>query len=139
MNSSDVNPPPIPLSNQPKLPSPSALLKETWENYSRNWKTYIGIVLVPLILTLLTSFLLKRGTIVILIVLAILIFLLDYFAIFALLIAISESGASPSVSRSYQKALSLFFPFAWMNFIASFTIFGGAILLFVPGIILSIF
>lgn len=156
------NPVPSPQSPalQPTLtalPGATAILGQAWSLYKQRLGTFLGIMIIPMLvligllavlagggflgLTLLSSKF-AAGGIGLLILLAIVFFL----AIFisqtwgqtALLYAIKDSQEGIGVGEAYRRGWHKILSYWWVTLLAGFITIGGFLLLVVPGIIFAV-
>lgn len=122
-----------------RLPGLVELLKSTWQIYKARWKTFLGIMILPVIVSF-SFFIFGLGPISWLKILFFVIFILFYIAFWfwtlvSLLYAIKERDLKIGVKESFKKGWSKLNPFIWISFLAGFITFGGSLLFLVPGII----
>lgn len=130
--------PPSPGYSQ-SLPPASRVLGIAISFYLNHWQVIAGISAIPFVISLAWIFAMQTGSISVLLLLGILGFLSAFFARIALFDAVAENGEpSGGVWGAYGKGLHYFFPFAWISFLVGFTTLGGTFLLFIPGLLVSI-
>ena len=148
---------PISQQTQASLPGATAIFGQAWSLYKQRLGTFLGIMIIPMLvligllallagggflgLTLLSSKF-AVGGIGLLILLAIVFFL----AIFisqawgqtALLYAIKDSQERIGVVESYRRGWHKILSYYWVSLLAGFITMGGFLLLIVPGIIFAV-
>lgn len=149
-----------PASLAPQTPTintlPGALetLKQAWELYRSRSKTLLGITAIPVVAMLILSGVIllasttggqgnatnilriSYGAVGIIVLIASII--LQSVGQIALMYAMRESQAPISVGEAYRKGLALLVPLWWISALTTFIIFGGFILLIIPGILFSL-
>lgn len=127
------------------------LLSKAWERYTANWQLWVTIVLPVAIAQLITGYValtLAPGkpaspeitqateTMVALGILGLVNALLGVFAYVALLVAISKNIAA--FQEAYREALRFVLSYIFIALLTALAVFGGFILLVIPGIIFMV-
>jgi len=151
------------LSNISSLPSTRVLLKQSWDIYKKRVDSFLGIMAVPILLTILTfsvsvgggfflgwfsslAVLSDKPTKVImflLICLAVLFYTVIFLIIqawgqTALLYAIKDHQEKIGVVESYRRGWHKTISYLWIYCLTGLVIIGGLLLFIVPGIIFAI-
>lgn len=128
------------------LKGPIELVREAWALYKSNWKVLLAIMLIPPVVMGVATSLLAIGSIglgivgfVIMIVAAILFISMQGAIIDAVRRADTNPTLKISVKAQYSFGLSLFWSFVLLAIINAFINLGSAILLIIPGIIVSVY
>ncbi|MCK5122963.1 MAG: hypothetical protein KAQ87_02340 [Candidatus Pacebacteria bacterium] len=143
------------------LQSSTDLLSEAWELYKSKIKTFLGIVVIPMLLIFFVGIIFVIGlwgsgmmnqsspesffdnTVLLSIFLVlgfiffILIIIIQIWSQAALIYAIKENE-DIGIKKAYQKSKSKIKQFFWVSLLSGFIIMGGFIFFAVPGIIFSI-
>ena len=142
-----------------KLPKATALLSDAWRLYKSRWKTFLGIIVVSILLMIVS--LLVFGTIVSIIsfltasvvnspILNVIIFIISFIVLLSMMIiiqiwgqvaliyAIKDSAENIGIKESFKRGSHKIRPFFWVSVIAQFIIMGGFLFFIIPGIIFSI-
>jgi len=138
------------LTTEPGLPSPSAILREAWIIYKKKIKTFLGIMLIPVVVSLAFSLLLFGAmglsapdgfeiglglSITFGIIATVVSIILYTWAQIALIYAIREEiSVKGAYLRAKQKLVSCW----WVSFLVGLITVGGVIFLIVPGLIFAI-
>ena len=151
-------------SSQPvaSLKKPTELLSEAWKLYKARWKTFLGIMIAPILLMLLTflvfgiialgigllgSFISGSSIVNIVIYLVVFILLLALFLAIiiiqfwsqvALIFAIKDSGENIGIKESYKRGWRKIKPFFWVLILSGLIVMGGYVFFVIPGIIFGI-
>ena len=139
-----VNQPLQPSSQQKisSLPGATAILGQAWSIYKRRLGTFLGIILIPiLIMTLLPSKFAAGGVgfqIVSAILFSVVIFISQAWGQIALIYAIKDSQEGIGITESYRRGWHKILSYLWVLLLAGFITFCGLLLLIVPGIIFSV-
>ena len=158
------NPAPMPNSNQPfvSLQKPTELLSEAWQLYKAKWKTFLGIVVVPILLIFFMLMIFAIGlwgsgmmdksssgalffeNIIFIFIFSILFYIffilmmiIQFWSQAALIYAIKERGEI-GIKEAYQKSKSKIKPFFWVSILVGFITMGGFILFAIPGYIFAV-
>ena len=154
---------PAPLPQPPAsqtvttLPGATAILGQAWSLYKKRLRTFLGIMIIPTLvsvalLAVLTSSGLLSLTLLpskstaegagLLIILGIVFFLATFisqtWSQTALLYAIKDSHEGIGVGEAYRRGWHKILSYWWISFLAGFITIGGFLLLIVPGIIFGI-
>jgi hypothetical protein len=133
-----------------KLTGVVEIFRSSFLTYKKNFSLYVGILAIPflfsLILLVLTALIENFElsglwvilSIVVLILFSLGLFVLNIYAIVALMYAISKKGEEINLKKAYQEARKRLFPFAWLYFLTGFIALGGYMLFFIPGLVISI-
>ena len=145
------------------LPSPTELLSDAWEMYKAKWKTFLGIVVVPILFMFFAGIIFAVGlwgsgtidrsspetlfsgnTPLVLFILFAFIFLFFLFTFIvqiwsqaALVYAIKENGEI-GIKEAYQKSKSKIKQFFWVSILVGFITMGGFIFFAIPGFIFGV-
>lgn len=154
---SSLTPTEAPLA---ELPGAIELLKESWALFAVNFMTYVGIVLLPMLLwgglaavvvgglfglSLFSVLFSNMGVIgylavalgVIVAVFAILV--LQFWGRVALLSAVRDSTSGPvTIIDAFKRSWSMVGAYVWVAFLVSFVVMGGFLLFIIPGIIFMV-
>ncbi len=157
-----ANPSPISNLDQPmaSLKKPTELLSEAWELYKARWKTFLGIVVAPVLLMIFAGMIFFVGLwgsgmmdksfpesffdniiapsvfLVLLFIFFVLIIIIQIWSQAALIYAIKESE-DIGIKKAYQKSKSKIKPFFWVSLLVGFIIMGGLVLFFIPAFIFT--
>lgn len=156
------NPVPPPQSPPPQrtlttLPGATAILGQAWSLYKQRLGTFLGVMIIPMLvligllvvlaggiflgLTLLSSKF-AAGGIGLLIILAIVfllaIFISQAWGQTALLYAIKDSQEGIGVVEAYRRGWHKILSYWWVSLLVGFITMGGFLLLVVPGIIFAV-
>lgn len=138
------------LATEQSLPAPSAILREAWIIYKKKLKTFLGIMLIPVVVSLACSLLLFGAmgistpdgfevglglSITFGIIATVVSMILYTWAQVALIYAIREEI---SVKEAYLRAKQKLVSYWWVSFLVGLITVGGAVFLIVPGIIFTI-
>ncbi len=152
--------PPLPSSTQviSSLPGATKIFGQAWNIYKQRLGTFLGIIVIPiLILMVITAIFFVAGgllsviflfskftvsSIVLFILLAILFFIIisviQAWGQIALLYAIKDSSEKIGIIESYRRGWHKILSYFWVYLLVSLVIFGGFLLLIVPGIIFAV-
>ena len=144
------------------LQKPTELLSEAWQLYKARWKTFLGIVVAPILLMFFAGVIFAIGlwgsgmmdklspeeffsdNIIVLFIFSILFFIFFILMIIiqiwsqaALIYAIKERGEI-GIKEAYQKSKSKIKPFFWVSILVGFITMGGFIFFAIPGFIFSV-
>ncbi len=133
------------------LRSPSDLCKEAWSIYKAKYKTFVGIMILPLSLAIIFSLLVAGDNLKtafsslttqnliiqtsLLVLFVIILKVTQMWGDISLLYAIKNR--EDGIKESYQQGLSRIVSYFWIGLLLSFVIIGGFVLFIVPGIIFS--
>lgn len=140
---------------RPMLPGTGKLLKETWGDYTQRFWTYIGISVIPTIVTLLlvafgvggallgqdtlrSSYLVAGGGIMVLIIAIIAAIIIYLWSAVALLYAMVHASEGVGVQESFRQSWRKIGSYFWISFISGVIAIGGFLLGVIPGIIFSV-
>jgi len=130
------------------LPSVRNLLSRSWELYRANAKKFLIILVVPFVVSLVASLLLRPlddpsvvfpdslGLLVAGLLLNIIAAIVTIIAEIAIIYSIDDPAKS--ASEAFRKGLSRFFPFIWVGILTALAVLGGFILLIIPGLIFAV-
>ncbi|MCL4353451.1 hypothetical protein M1615_03240 [Patescibacteria group bacterium] len=140
-----------------KLPGVTAILQQAWELYKKRFWTFLGIMIIPLLvfvglaavavaggvlgIMLIFSKILAGGIgfLILLAIVYILVFSISQaWGQTALLYAIKDSQEGIGVTRAYGRGRRKIFSYWWITFLTGFITAGGYLLLVVPGIIFAV-
>lgn len=132
-------------------------LKEAWSIYKSRVKTFLGVMVFPMLLVAAMAVVLASGGIfsfaviskdfmlgkTIILILLGLVFILSMIIIhawgqIALIQAVSESGQGIGVREAYRKSKNKIASYFWISLITGFITLGGFLLFIIPGFIFSI-
>lgn len=143
------------------LQEPTELLSEAWELYKAKWKTFLGIVIAPILLILfiflvfgigafgasffsfsflefsVANFITYSVGFVLILVLFLTIFIIQIWSQAALIYAIKENGEI-GIKEAYRKSKSKIKQFFWVSLLAGFITMGGFVFFAIPGFIFAI-
>jgi|GEM_PF-445728 len=151
-------------SSQPtaSLKKPTELLSEAWQLYKARWKTFLGIMVAPILLMLLAflvfgvgvlgvgfleSFISKSSIVniviylvgfVLILALFLAVIIIQFWSQVALIYAIKDSEENIGIKESYKRGWRKIKPFIWVSILSSFIIIGGYIFFVIPGIIFTV-
>lgn len=144
------------------LKSPTELLSEAWKLYKARWKTFVGIMIVPILLMLLVLLVFGIGALglglleffisdssiidttfillflVLLLALFLAMIIIQFWSQVALIFAIKNSEEKIGIKESYKRGWRKIKPFFWVSVLSGLIIMGGYIFFVIPGIIFSI-
>lgn len=155
---------PAPNSNQPpvSLKKPTELLSEAWELYKARWKTLLGIVVAPMLLTffIMIIFFIGLGVLGIMEesslasslsenIIVLFIFSILFFIFFALVFIIQiwsqvafihaiKENKDMGIKKAYQESKGKIKSFFWVSLLTGFIIMGGFIFFAIPGFIFAV-
>lgn len=146
-----------PQTTMTSLPGATAILSQAWSLYKQRLGTFLGIMVIPMLvligllavlagggflgLALLSSKFAAGGIglfIVLAIVFFVAIFISQAWGQTALLYAIKDSQEGIGVGEAYRRGWHKIFSYWWVSLLAGFITMGGFLLLVVPGIIFAI-
>lgn len=160
--SNPAHSPQSPITSQPTitaLPGASAILGQAWSLYKQRLGTFLGIMIIPMLVligvlavfvgggllgfTLLPAKFAAGGIgLGLLIVLAIafllVVFISQIWGQTALLYAIKDSQERIGVMEAYRRGWHKILSYWWVSLLAGFIMMGGFLLLVVPGIIFAV-
>ena len=122
--------------------SPSVLLSEAWNIFTKNIKLFFGIYIIPAVIIVLVTFFFveeEGESLEAIAALSPVILLLAAINIFMSL-ATAQAVITPSVGvkDAYGMALKKLLPYIWISIITAVAAFVGFILFIIPGIIVSV-
>ena len=144
------------------LVGPTKLLSNAWRLYKSRWKTFLGIIIVPILLMFFIFAIFAVGTLVIgilgslipqsaignmiifaigfisLLILFLTIIIIQFWSQAALIFAIKDSAENIGIKESYRRGWRKARSFFWVSILSGFIIMGGYIFFIIPGIIFSI-
>jgi len=132
------------------LPGVGDLLKRTFSVYKARLGTFVGIMILPLIVAVLGILLLIPlvfisdpggnffTAISLVIIWALAMVIIGFWAQIALIFAIRDREEKIGITESFKKSWHKIISFAWVSFLAGFITLGGSMLFIIPGIIFSI-
>lgn len=148
---------PSPTQGIPLLPSATAIFGQAWAIYKQRLGTFLGIMTIPmLIMVVLIAVLTGDGFLDVILLsskfasggfsLLILLKILFWFIVVisqtwgqtALLYAIKDNQERIGVVESYRRGWHKIISYWWVLLLTGFIMFGGFLLLIVPGIIFSV-
>ena len=142
-----------------KLPKATALLSDAWRLYKSRWKTFLGIIVVSVLLMIVAFIVFGIVTFVLgfltafvpeiqilnmifffisFVVLFSMIIIIQFWSQVALIYAIKDSAENIGIKESFRRGRHKIRSFFWVSVLASFIIMGGFLLFIIPGIIFSI-
>ncbi len=138
------------FSNQdlPSLPKPTALLSEAWKLYKSRFKTFLGVVILPVLFVLLVFKIYEMlfeyyydisvgSRIVFLLVLILGMAFVQFWSQIALIFAIKDDediGIKESYRRGWRKIGS----FVWVSILTMFIVIGSGVFFVILGIIFAV-
>lgn len=133
------------------LPPARKLIGRTFSFYFSHFGIFAAIASFPIIFALLQMMLSRWGgasltatalsltATALSLVFYVLVIFIGYLAFLAFLGAVTEDGAPQGgVWGAYHRGLRMLFSAAWVGFLVSLTTLGGAVLLIVPGIVITL-
>jgi hypothetical protein len=115
------------------------LFENSWKRFEERFAVGIAIFAAPSVLIVLSELLLLRGMPPAAHLLG---GIIDILSVIVSLIAsialISAFGKNTSFAASYQAGIKLFWSYIWISILVCLAIFGGLIMLIIPGIILMV-
>ncbi|MEK7138393.1 MAG: hypothetical protein AAB787_02690 [Patescibacteria group bacterium] len=125
---------------RPQLPGFSELFRYAWMQFRQNWQTLVGIAIIPFALSFVVGlFAFKTPmSFEFVIVYSLAYFLLYILSIISIFLVVTGKVNPPSFSNAYKSSFGFFFSFIWVSILSYLAVFGGTLLLIVPGIIISI-
>ena len=145
-----------------RLLGPLKLLSDSWQLYKSRWKTFLGIVIVPILLILFVLLIFGVGALcvgflgiynigslpaniitffisfILLLALFLTIIIIQFWSQAALFYAIKDSAENIGIKESYRRGWHKIRSFFWVSILSSFIIMGGYMFFFIPGIIFAI-
>lgn len=116
------------------LPSARAILGQAWAIYKQRLGTFLGIMVIPMLIITVSSVILAAGRGF----LGIPIFIISLWGQTALLYAIKDNQERIGVIESYRRGWHKILSYLWVSLLVLFIIMGGLLLLIVPGIIFAV-
>ncbi len=151
---------PLPPSTQvtSSLPGVSAIFGQTWNIYKQRLGTFLGIIVIPMLIMMVVTaiffvaggslgivFLFSKftaGSIGLFILLALLFFIIisviQAWGQVALLYAIKDNSERIGIIESYKRGWHKILSYFWVYLLVSLVVFGGFLLLIVPGILFAV-
>ena len=126
------------FSESVKLKGVVQLLKESWQIYRSKIKILLGIVMMPVIFSLLVTFVPwfpEFPAFIFVGILSLAAFLFWLLAVPTLIYAIKENTG---IKESYQKGFKIFISYLWVAILVDLIATGGFLLFVIPGILFSI-
>lgn len=145
------------------LTPPSILLSHAWEIYKKRFKTFSGIVIVPVMLVIILIGILLAGAIaggilnspalsnsaasnianwelglVLVIIFILSVIVLQIWAQTSLLYAIKDREENIGVVEAYKRGFKKIGSYFWVSLLSTLIIFGGFLFFAIPGVIFSI-
>lgn len=123
------------------LPSVNDLLKRAWQIFKSRLIVFVGIAILPVIFSSLLPSDFEYASLALLPITVILVVLTIFTSLWAsvsLIYAVKEREQKISIKESLAKGWHKIIPYLWISFLAGLIIFGGLILLIIPGIIFAI-
>jgi hypothetical protein len=125
-------------NNLMKLDTIGSLFSRAWEGFRKRFDTVAKVFLVPVVFIVLGRMLLSHETPAT-IALGFLLTIISVIASLAATIAlISVFGKGTDFAASYRTGFKLFWPSVWIAIMVGLAVFGGFVMLIVPGIMLAI-
>ncbi|MCK5595127.1 DUF4339 domain-containing protein [bacterium] len=127
---------PQPASQTKELLEIGELLKISWSMIKNNIVSLLGIIALYLVATTVVGFLpniFKALALPITIIIQLITGIGLIFAINSVL-----EGNSVDIKESYKTGFKKFFPYLWVSILVGLAVFGGALLLIIPGIIFAV-
>ena len=145
-----------------RLLSPPKLLSDAWQLYKSRWKTFLGIIVAPILLVIpvflvfgiivfgagmIGAFDLESavGNIIIfaigfvlLLALFLTIIIIQFWSQAALIYAIKDNAENIGIKESYRRGWHKLKSFFWVSILSGFIIMGGYMFFIIPGIIFAI-
>ncbi len=137
-------PMPVPPANNFILPGAVSLLKESLSLYKQRWKTFWGIIIIPVFIAVFSSWAIGRvsGAAGLALAAAIIMWILNgvigIWSQTSLLYAIKDSPERIGVRDSYRRGWHKILPFFVVSWLVGWVTFGGLVLLIIPGVIFSV-
>jgi hypothetical protein len=146
-------------TEEPSIASPTKLLSDAWKLYKSRWKTFLGIIIAPILLIIpvflvfgiivfgagmIGAFDLESavGNVIIfailLLVLSISMIIIQFWSQAALIYAIKDSAENIGIKESYRRGWHKIRSFFWVSILSGFIIMGGYMFFIIPGIIFAI-
>ena len=152
MDNQNIQSQPVSTSNtqSAKLSSAVTLLKDAWKIYKQKLKTFLGIMIITSLVTILfvailfIPFLLKLGTIGIVIKIILLsisiigIVITQLWGTIALIYTTVNHEQKIGIKEAFQKTQNKIISCLWIAFLSGFIITGGMFLFIIPGMLFSI-
>jgi len=136
-------------SSTPALPGVGGLLKRTWRAYKARLGTFLGIMVVPVLVYVALEY--SKPIVVFIasvfpppiffifrVALVVTVIVIGLWAQVSLLFAIQGREQKTGVIESFRKGWHKILSFVWVSILAGFLILGGFGLFIIPGIIFSI-
>lgn len=128
--------------------TPTALLRDTWRIYTANIFTFIGILVIPALISLfvpvivgglwVAEFLSGSVAVVLAVVVGIAGAVIGLWGQLALLFAITDEQHVLSITDAYKRAWPYLLSYFWIVILVSAITLGGFVLFVIPGIIISV-
>jgi hypothetical protein len=144
MNNQNQQENPFPQPRILPLPGIKDLLKRSWQIYKARLGTFLGIVILPLVVGLLilipTAILGKIPAlgIFLFIVFWLAAIVVSFWSQVSLLYAIKEREEKIGIKESLKCGWPKIVPFIWISILAGFITMGGFLLLVIPGILFAV-
>jgi hypothetical protein len=109
------------------LTGPFDLLKEAWDLYKARIGTFLGVVLLPMLVLFLLVVLFVIGGIVI-----------QMWGQVALVVAVRDSSEAIGIKESFRRGRSKILSYWWLMCLSGLIVMGGYMLFVIPGVVFSI-
>jgi hypothetical protein len=139
MDNQTQTPAPLAPVSQYILPSATDLFKHALSIYRTHLKMFIGIAIIPTIVTvagIVLQYAHISGFGGLLILISIILGILSYIAQLQTLHA--NGSSEGGIAGAYRRATTLFFPFLWISILTGLAAWGGILLFIVPGIYIGL-
>jgi len=125
------------------------LLKEAWGIYKARFKTFIGIVLIPMIMAIIFVGIAIAGALgrqffnsltmfIFLIPLFLAMVIFQYWSQTSLIFAVKDIEENIGIKESYRRGWHKIRSIFWVGLLSGIIVMGGYLLLFIPGLIFGI-
>jgi len=148
IDSNQFQSPPIPQGIVTALRSPVALLRDAWSIYKQKLSIFLGITIVPVLVTVLIGIslisIVREGQLIdgnigkllpLLILYCAIILISQMWGQVALLYAIKDRKENVSILEVYRRGWRKLLSYTGVIILVTFMIAGGSLLLIIPGII----
>lgn len=121
------------------LPGPTDSLKEAWGIYKIGIKNFLIISAIPAFFSMgLALYLKQEPSVWVVLFLVLIVFVVQTLSQLALIYAIKDRQEGVGIKELYQRAWNKIFSYCWIVLLVTFITLGGYFLLFVPGLIFSV-
>lgn len=127
------------------LPKFNDLLRRAWQVYRARLGTFLGIMFLPVIVSLLSLIpetaietLNPPFAVLLVIVFFLAVLIVSFWSQIALLFAIKEREQKLGTVEAFRKSWRKIVPFIWISVLSSLVVTGGFMLLIIPGVIFAI-